>query len=397
MSKSDLMMDIRTQVKGIAEDVDLYRKICEKEEYDFDQTIKESNIDEIPYINWSYFKESNHRYCELLRIPYKNLSHWTISSSTSGDPSIVGRGSQDIDVFKRNYKRVFQEYSNMDTMEDLILFAPCLKFLNRMPGSWMGKRGYLFYRDITEIWKDYNITYLLKFKFWKFIFYYITHFKPKAFIEIDGKLLKKSLKNVEEERTPTLIANSAPLMYENFIHYRKKYKDGFDMPETFRVQTGGGGWNGVKGRVKLDHTINKAEFFEKISEFFNIPISNFADLFGATETPLACGGHWSKKYEDIVLHMDKDQGRIILREIETLEKIKKTKQRGVLQAITPYGVNTYAGHSILLDDIAEILNFNRCEECGRENVIVFRIIDKLTPEIGKGCSSFRNLYPFKNR
>ncbi|TFF86676.1 MAG: hypothetical protein EU551_00850 [Promethearchaeota archaeon] len=392
----EILEKLRVQIEQTAKDCDFYRKICQEQEYDFDQTLNESNLDLVPYINWNYFKESNNRFHELLRIPLDNLSYWTLSSSTTGDPSLVGRAKPDIEVFMKNYKQVFQEYSNMDTIKRLILFSPTLRFLNNMPGNWMGKRGFLFYRDITDIWSDYDITFLLKFRLSKVILYYLTHFKGKAFIEINGKLLRKSLKEVEANRTPALIANSAPLMYTNFTDYYNKYKEGFDMPDTFRVQTGGGGWSGVKGRVRLDTKINKAEFFEKISEFFNIPISNFADLFGATETPIACGGHWSKKYQDIVLHLNKEQGRIIVRDINTLEPIKKTKNPGVLELITPYGVESYAGVSVLLDDIVEILDFNRCEECGREGV-VFRVVNKLTPEIGKGCTSFADLFPFRRQ
>jgi len=387
------MEDLRNQIINTAKDCKLYREICELQDYDFDQTLKDENLDEVPYINWNYFKESNKKYHELLRIPLEKLAYWTLSSSTTGDPSIVGRGKQDIEVFKKNYEKVFKDYAKMDSIQTLILFAPSIRFMNRMPGSWMGKRGYLFYRDITEIWKNYEINYLLKFKIWKVILYYLTHFKGKAFIEIDGKLLRKSLLDVEKKQVPALIANSAPLMYKNFNDYLKKYKKGFNMPETFRVQTGGGGWNGVKGRVNIGQTIDKAEFIEMLSDFFNIEYDNFSDLFGATETPVACGGHWSKKYDDFLLHLDKNQGRIIIREIETLERIKKTKEPGILEIITPYGVDTYAGLAILLDDIVEIIDFNKCNECGREG-IVFRVVDKLTPESGKGCTSFYNLYPF---
>jgi len=394
LTNQSIYEDFRIQIEGTSRDCKLYHDLCIKEDYDIDQTIKESNLDEIPYVNWNYFKESNGKYHDLLRIPYNNLSYWTISSSTTGDPSIVGRGDIDIEIFKNNYKKIFHEYSSMDIIKKLILFAPSIRFMNRMPGSWYGKRGYLFYRDITEIWKNYDITYLLKFNFQKVILYYLSHFKGKAFIELDGSLLKKSLKKVEKSKIPTLIANSAPLMYKNFTDYLKKYKSGFDMGENFYVQTGGGGWNGIKGRVKLGYEIDKADFFEKLMDFFNIPIENFADLFGATETPIAAGGHWSKKYNDIILHLDKNQGRIIARDIETLEKINKTKNPGVLEVLTPYGVNTYAGISVLLDDIIEIVDFNRCEECGREGII-FRVVGKLTPEIGKGCTSFYNLYPFK--
>ncbi|MHA1298012.1 MAG: LuxE/PaaK family acyltransferase [Candidatus Helarchaeota archaeon] len=394
MANSNFYEKLRAQIKATSEDCKFYHDLCIKEEYNFDQSINDSNLEEIPYVNWAYFKESNRKFIELLRIPYDKLAHWTVSSSTSGDPSLVGRGPEDIRVFQGNYKKVFDEFSKMNSIEKLILFAPDLKFMNKMPGRWEGKRGFLFYRDITKIWENYDITYLLKMRIGKAFLYMISHFKLKAFIEIDGKLLKKTLKQVEKEQTPTLIANSAPLMYKNFTDYLKKNKEGFDMPDTFRVQTGGGGWSGKKGRVKLGFEINKAEFLERVSTFFNIPIDNFADLYGATEVPIACGGHWSKKHGDFILHANKNNSRLIIRSMETLERIKKTNEPGVLEVITPYGVNSYAGVAVLLDDIIEIIDFNKCSECGREG-LVFKVIGKLTPEVGKGCISFTNLFPFE--
>ena len=166
------------------------------------------------------------------------------------------------------------------------------------------------------------------------------------------------------------------------------------MPETFRIQLGGGGWNGIKGRIKLEHKINKVEFIERMSNFFNIPYDNITDNYGATEVPIACGGHWSKKYEDFLFHINKDDAHIIIRDINTLERIKKTNEPGIIEVLTPYGVKSYAGVAVMLDDIIEIVDFNKCVECGREGT-VFRITGRMTPEIGKGCSSFTNLFPFK--
>ena len=394
MASEIILNDLRNEVEATSNDCKLYKHICEEKEYDFDQTIKGSNIDEVPYVNWNYFKESNKRFQELLRIPYNKLSYWTISSSTSGDPSLVGRGAEDIEVFKNNYRKVFEDYSRMRSIKRLILFAPSLEFMNKMPGTWLGKRGFLFYRDITDIWKNYKIDYLLKFEVWKVFLYLISHFRAKAFIEINGKLMVKSLKEVEHQQIPTLIANSVPLMYQNFIDYHKKHKKGFNMPKTFRIQLGGGGWNGIKGRVKLEHKIDKVDFMEKMSSLFNIPYDNITDNYGATEVPIACGGHWSKNYEDFLFHIDKDEASLIIRDIETLERIKKTNEPGIIEVLTPYGVKSYAGVAVMLDDIVEIVDFNKCVECGREG-IVFRITGRMTPEIGKGCSSFTNLFPFK--
>ncbi|MFX1266997.1 MAG: hypothetical protein ACFFAK_03450 [Promethearchaeota archaeon] len=394
MASQIIFNDLRNEVEATSNDCKLYKQICEETEYDLDQTIKESNLDEIPYVNWNYFKESNGKFPELLRIPYNKLAYWTLSSSTTGDPSLIGRDAEDIEVFKNNYKKVFEEFSNMQTIKRLILFAPSLAFMNKMPGEWHGKRGFLFYRDITDIWKNYDIDYLLKFKLVKTISYIMSHFKKKVFIELDGKLMERSLKEIEHKQIPALVANSAPLMFQNFKDYYKKHKQGFSMPETFRVQLGGGGWDGIKGRVKLGYKINKAEFMETISDFFNIPYDNIVDNYGATEIPIACGGHWSKRYEDFLFHLDKNEAHIIIREIGSLERIKKTNEPGIIEVLTPYGVKSYAGVAVMLDDIVEVVDFNKCTECGREGT-VFRITGRMTPDIGKGCSSFTNLYPFK--
>ncbi len=386
--------DLRQEINQTAIDNPYYRNICKDLKHDFDIALGEINLDEIPYINWGSFKASNRLFDKLLRIPFKELSHWTISSSTSGDPSIVGRGPEDLLVFQENYKRVFEQYSFMPQIKKLILFAPSMAFLKRMPGKWLGKRGYLFYKDITDIWKI-DTSFLLFMNVWKVFFHAVTHFKFKAFIELNGKTLLKDLKTIEKGNIPALVGNSAPLMFNTF-NDRLKAGQGYSMPETFRVQTGGGGWSGIKGRVKTA-PIDKAVFIELLSQFFNIHSSNFADCFGATESPAAFGGHWSKSHGDFLLHVEKQHAQIIVRSIENLERLKKVKEPGILEIITPYGVQSYTGVAVLLDDIVEVVDFNRCPDCGQENVIVFRHLDKLTPEIGKGCSSFTRLFPFANK
>lgn len=393
MTNENFFKDLMQELKGTADDCAYYNNLCKEEEFDFKLQLNESNLEEIPYVNWSVFKASNKLFDQLLRIPFESLAHWTISSSTSGDPSIVGRGAQDVAQFQENYRKVFEDFAHMSTIQKLILFAPSMAFLNRMPGEWMGKRGFLFYRDITDIW-DVDTTFLLFLNKLKIIAYILTHFKFKAYIEVDGKLLKRDLEMVEETQIPALVGNSVPLMFKTFKDYKRKKKKTFSMPETFRVQTGGGGWSGIKGRIKTD-PIDKADFIETLSDFFNITHQNFADCYGATESPVACGGHWSKKHNDFLLHLDKNNARIVIRAIETLERINKTNEPGVLEIITPYGVKTFAGVAVLLDDLIEVVDFDKCSECGREDVTVFRHVGRLTPAIGKGCSSYTRLFPFE--
>ncbi len=396
LNNQNIYDEFRKVVKATADECKFYQQLCLAKEFDFNQRLTEESLDQIPWVNWAYFKQSHQKFPELLRIPIDKLNYWTLSSSTSGDPSVIGRNQADIEVFKQNYVKGMEDFSKIKVMNDIILFAPPTNFLRKLPWQFNGKRGYLFVSDIFSAIANYNLTFLIKFKLAKTILYTITHLKLKAIIELEGKKLENKLRETEKEKTNCMLANSAPLIYQNCHDLIRKYKTGFNMPETFSIFTGGGGWDGTKGRIKLGFKINKAKFIEEISGFFNIPVQNFTDLFGATETPLAAGGHWSKAHEDFLLHVDKKQGYIIARSVDNLEKIRKTKEQGILEVLTPCGVQSYAGIAVLLDDLVEIVDFNRCSECGRENVIVFKVMGRLTPDIGKGCSSLLNLYPFKD-
>jgi len=49
MASQIIFNDLRNEVEATSNDCKLYKQICEETEYDLDQTIKESNLDEIPY------------------------------------------------------------------------------------------------------------------------------------------------------------------------------------------------------------------------------------------------------------------------------------------------------------------------------------------------------------
>lgn len=395
MSSRKILDDLSTIIRGTAKDCEIYKKQCKEVEYDFDATIKESNLGEIPYIPWSYFKQSNNLFKELLRgDSFEQLNYWMESSSTCGDPSIVGRLESDTNVLKANYNEVFNSYSKKDEVNNLILFAPGMAIINKIRHKFYGKNAYLLYKSIVDIWEGKKVNLLLQFFLGKTIRKMITTFKARAVIGINGKLLKSELNRIEKKNTPTIMANSPLWMHKVLNDYYQKEKRTFDLSENFYIITGGGGWDGTKGRIKLGYSVEKGEFIERMCDMFNITTDKFCDNFAATESPLACGGHWSKQHNDFVLHVNPYKGRIVVRDIETLEPIKTPGKPGILELITPYGVDSYAGFAVLLDDVVQVENWERCPECGREGAI-FRVIGRLTPSIGKGCSSLFSLDSFK--
>ena len=395
MSSNKFYDNLAAIVKETAADCDIYGNLCNEAEFDFNTTLNDSNLGEIPYVTWNLFKQSNDRFKELLRgDTFEKLDYWMESSSTCGDPSIVGRLDDDVQVLKSNYDEVFNSFSIKDQINNLILFAPNIRFINKMRHKFYGKNTYLLYKSIVDIWEGKHINYLLQFFFGRTIWKMMTTFRARAVIGINGKSLESELNRVDKKKIPTIIANSPLWMHKVLNDYYQKKKKTFDMAENIRIITGGGGWDGIKGRVKLGHEVDKTEFIEQMCNMFNITTDKFCDNFAATESPMACGGHWSKRYNDFILHINNDQGRIVVRDVNTLEPIKKTGEPGILELITPYGVNSYAGVAVLLDDLVQVEHWDKCPECGREGAI-FRVIGRLTPSIGKGCSSLFSLDAYK--
>ena len=395
MSSNKFYDDLTATVKETAADCNIYGNLCDETEFDIDATLNDSNLGEIPYVSWNLFKESNDRFKELLRgDTFEKLDYWMESSSTCGDASIVGRLDDDIEVLKANYNEVFNSFSIKDQVNNLILFAPNIRFINKIRHNFYGKNTYLLYKSIVDIWEGKHINYLLQFFFGKTMWKMISTFKVRAVIGINGKLLESELNRIDKNKIPTIIANSPLWMHKVLNDFHEKKKKTFDMSENIRIITGGGGWDGVKGRIKLGHEVDKTEFIEQMCNMFNITTDKFCDNFAATESPLSCGGHWSKRYNDFLLHMNNDQGRLVVRDVNTLEPIKETGEPGILELITPYGVNSYAGVAVLLDDLVQVENWEKCPECGREGAI-FRVVGRLTPSIGKGCSSLFSLDAYK--
>ena len=95
--------------------------------------------------------------------------------------------------------------------------------------------------------------------------------------------------------------------------------------------------------------------------------------------------HWSDKHQDFIFHCP-SQARIIIRDLDDLEPLKKTGDRGLLEVITPFGVAASVNHAIIVDDIVEIVSKNKCPECGYEGD-TFIVHGRIENKQGLGCSS----------
>lgn len=109
----------------------------------------------------------------------------------------------------------------------------------------------------------------------------------------------------------------------------------------------GGGWKG-----HADKEIPKAEFYQKIHDFFGIPLENIRDKYGSVEHPISyveCEHHH--------LHLPTYE-RVIIRDVQTLKPVGYGKP-GFAQLISPV-ITSMPSHSILMGDMAIL---RPAEEC----------------------------------
>jgi len=377
-------------------------KLCKKFEFTIPDELTVEDLDKIPFIPTEAYKKSANRTLLLMKVPLDDITLFSCSSSTTGDPSIVPRSLEDFDQIQYNSIKVFTEFFNWKDLKVgskrclVFNFAPDRFFMSLMAKRTLKDFEYVdktryFTACMNKPWEYYgHEEYMVKFKLLKTIWAIISTFSVKGGFILDvskmlkmvSKILKKgSWKDTEVSR---IIFGGSPLLMNNMFEKRLlKDNEFFDLDGKSFVGCGGGGWDGVKGEAKMDR-VNKVKFIENYEKVFNIKPKNISDIYAFTEGPTLFGGHWSEKYQDFLLHCP-DTSRIIVRDLENLEPVNKGEE-GLLEVLTPYGVNGTINQAVLVDDIVDLISQTKCPECGYEGA-TFRIIGRLKNAQGKSCSS----------
>jgi hypothetical protein len=247
---------------------------------------------------------------------------------------------------------------------------------------------------MNKPWEYYgHEEYMVKFKLLKTIWAILSTFSVRGGFVLDVSKMLKMVKKVLETgywkdiEASKFVFGGSPLLMNNMIENRLlKENVYYDLDGISFVGCGGGGWDGFKGEAKLD-AVNKIKFIENYEKVFNIKPKDIGDIYAFTEGPTLFGGHWSEKYQDFLLHCP-DTARIIIRDLENLEPVNDGEE-GLLEVITPYGVNGSINQAVLVDDIIELISKNKCPECGYQGA-TFRTIGRLNNAQGKSCSSLIN-------
>ncbi len=394
------------QINLSYENCDYYKqKICKKFNYTIPDSLTIDDLVDIPYIPSELYKRSINQTLNLLKVPIENIVLFSCSSSTTGNPSIVPRTVEDFDQIQYNSIKVFIEFFRWNDLNYnngkciTFNFSPDRLFMSLMAkrsvkGFEYAKKTRLFTACMNKPWEFYgHEEYLVKMKALKTIWAVISTFSIRGGFILDVSLMLKMLKKIlktgywKDIKTGMILLGGSPLLMNNMFEKRlipdKVY---IDLNEKAFIGCGGGGWDGVKGQAKMD-SVEKGKFIENYEKVFNIKPKDIGDIYAFTESPNLFGGHWSEKYQDFLLHCP-NTARVIVRDIKTLNPVDNGEE-GLLEVITPYGVNGSINQAVLVDDIVELVSKNKCPECGYQGA-TFRIRGRLRNARGKSCSSLIN-------
>lgn len=371
MENMSFFEDFKANLTAQYEECEAYKLICESNNFNPKNNLKnENDLESVPFIATTLFKRSAKLFSSLLRTSPDNLEKWTISSSTSGDPSIIGRSHSDISQLKKFVNLNSKELDAKCDYECVFYPNPEAMSLHKSKNIF-GKHTESYIGNILQAF-PYNddAVFLLKSNGEDFS------------IDIDGFV--KFIKEHDKKHHSISIGGSSLLLY-NICEQLKDKIAPVELGNTSIVNTGGGGWDGRKGSVNTGTKIEKWRFVDTISKFLGIPEENFIDTYSFTENSFPISGHYSKEHKDFLFHIPA-WGRIIIRDTKTLKPLKNVGDRGFLQVLNAYGTSAFSGASILVDDIAEIVSNTNCPACGREGTTI-RIIGRVKGSEAKGCGA----------
>jgi len=372
-----------------------YKELVAKENFNLDDINKIDDLALIPTIPAILFKESNNMYEKLLKIPLESpeFELWNVSSCTSGDPSLVGRSKDDIELLASMTIKCIYEFIPIprDEWFNTISFdfAPSVTFLNRIAMRYTKVRPIKLYGSVLhEIsTRMSNPKFLIKFFPLKAVKAMIKKRGLAGAFGINTKYVfnqvRKNSAKPKDEQKHISFGGSIHLLntFMNKIMNERNIK--FDLPDSV-VNFGGGGWNGHKSQLKYP-PIDKAKFVSDCVDFFGTKPDRITDMFGFTETPITFGSHWSDKHQDFIFHCP-SQARVIIRDLVTQDPLNKAGDKGFLEVLTPFGVAASVNHAITVNDLVEIVAKNKCPECGYEGD-TFLVHGRILDQTGLGCSS----------
>ncbi len=339
-----------------------YRKICTNAHFSPYEPIED--VSKVPFVLSSLFKRSLGLFPELTCVSKERIHTWTFSSSTSGDPSIVGRTLRDIRVRNQGYVRMRRRI--VQGVDMSLLFLPSPKFLRRDHLTLFDRPLEPFLASLlsskTSYLSDKENTFLL--------------LRPNNNgMAVNKALVSRKLEEAQEAKKSVILGGSVIFTYL-FLTWLKEKGVKFQLGDMGYVSTGAGGWDGRKGNVNLEEEIDKQRYVELTQEVLDIPIENILDGYGTAEFPLMCSGRYSQEFKDFLYH--NPEMHVIIRRKGDLSPVN-SGERGFIELLTSE-TEGYPGAAILTDDTALLVS--------DEEYPVFTNIRRSSTSDKTGCAAF---------
>ncbi|TXT67239.1 MAG: putative Acyl-protein synthetase, luxE [Promethearchaeota archaeon] len=359
--KQDLYKAVKESLLRQFEGCNLYRQICKQKNFNPRKDLQSvDDFANIPYITTANFKQQKGSPKKLLTVPESEIQVWSRSTGTSGDPSIVGRDHTNVLRYVKMFNNVVEDVG-LSNYKWSLLFLP-------------------------EPQKEYEIDEKIEIPtvMFSLMMNFVNTADEKVFcLKIPSPEEIKKGKRFEFDAQTTFgflatnpgskgkgwISGSVPLMYMTLNGYHQKTGQTFDVGKD-SVILGGGGWKSFQGDA-----ISPVQFREDMAKILGISSKNVRDIYSFSESDILfveCEEHNKHCYP---------WGDIIVRDVETLEPVE-VGEKGLANLINPLA-HSYAGVSILQDDIVRITGIDDCP-CGRKGKMV-DCIGRAEGAEAKGC------------
>ncbi|MHA1272127.1 MAG: LuxE/PaaK family acyltransferase [Promethearchaeota archaeon] len=352
--------------RHIFENCNLYRQFCRQKNFDPRRDLKTiDDIAKIPYLTTANFKMKSGRPKELLCVPEDQIMVFTMSSGTSGDPSLIGRDKINLVRFFKMFDFVLEELCDLHNYNWSLFFQPkperALTIEDKLDKP-LNHMGYIF--NVANKLPMEKRVYALKLADEE------SRKKGKLF-EFDAETTFGFLNSNPAEKGIGWIGGSIPVIYMTLKNYYEQTGRGFNVGEQ-SVFVSGGGWKTFSGQ-----SVSPDKFRADMEKILGIPQNHIFDVYSFTETDCV---HAECEYHNKHVLPWQD---VIVRDVETLEPVE-TGEKGLINVINPIAYS-YAGVSILQDDIVRVVMEDECP-CGRKGKVI-EIFGRAEGAEAKGCGA----------
>jgi phenylacetate-coenzyme A ligase PaaK-like adenylate-forming protein len=298
-----------------------YQNYCKKKNFNPDDIV---DISDIPFLPINIFKKMT-----LLSVPKSEIIKIIKSSATTSNlPSIIHLDKKTVNRQIIVLNSIMRDFIGDEKMNFIIIDNKKTLETDHQNLSSRGSaiRGMLiFAKKFTCILNEY--------------------------LKLDSKIISES-GNLQNSKT--CIFGFTWLIYKILLENKKNenFKNFFSkIPQSTLLHIGG--WKKLS-----DLDIDKQQFNNKCSEFFNTSNDKIIDLYGMTEQLgiVYPDCEYGNKHVPIF-------SEILIRDTHSFE-VQPDGKSGFIQVISPIP-NSYPGVSLLTDDIGKILGRDNCP-CGRK-------------------------------